>query len=105
MTMAGKIWVRAFVAAAAIAAVGGAHATPFQDATQAAASERRAQGRNLPAREIERRTTAAMRGAQYLGFVYDPETDVYTLKFLRNGSVIWVYVDGRTGNIVRQTGN
>ncbi|MEI9927971.1 MAG: hypothetical protein WDN44_10175 [Sphingomonas sp.] len=59
---------------------------------------------NLPAREIERRVIPTMPGAQYLGFIYDGETNIYTLKFLRNGSVIWIDVDGRTGTIVRRTG-
>ncbi|WP_369404249.1 hypothetical protein [Sphingomonas soli] len=64
------------------------------------------QGRpGVSVREIERRVIPRMPGAQYLGFDYDPSTNIYTLKFLRNGSVIWVDVDGRTGNIVRSSGN
>lgn len=59
----------------------------------------------LSVREIEKRVIPRLPGAQYLGFDYDPATEVYTLKFLRNGSVIWVDVDGRTGTIVRRTGN
>lgn len=59
----------------------------------------------LPVREIERRVIPMMQGAQYLGFDFDPQTCIYTLKFLRNGSVIWVDVDGRNGRIVRRTGN
>lgn len=59
----------------------------------------------LPVREIERRVLPMMAGAQYLGFDFDPQTCIYTLKFLRNGSVIWVDVDGRTGRIVRRAGN
>ena len=58
----------------------------------------------LPIREIERRVIPMMQGAQYLGFDFDPVTSIYTLKFLRNGSVIWVDVDGRNGRIVRRTG-
>jgi hypothetical protein len=60
---------------------------------------------SLPVREIERRVIPRVPGAQYLGFDFDPGSDIYTLKFLRNGSVIWVDVEGRTGNIVRSTGN
>jgi hypothetical protein len=59
----------------------------------------------LSVREIERRVVPRLPGAQYLGFDYDPATEVYTLKFLRNGSVIWVDVDGRTGAIVRKSGS
>lgn len=68
----------------------------------------RAARRNAPplsVREIERRVVPRLPGAQYLGFDYDPATEVYTLKFLRNGSVIWVDVDGRTGAIVRKSGS
>jgi len=75
------------------------------DARQDAASARRSGSQGVSVREIERRVIPRMPGAQYLGFDYDPSTDVYTLKFLRNGSVIWVDVDGRTGNIVRRSGN
>jgi hypothetical protein len=73
-----------------------------QDSQQA---KRRNQAPGVSVREIERRVIPRMPGAQYLGFDYDPSSDVYTLKFLRNGSVIWVDVDGRTGNIVKRSGN
>ena len=76
-----------------------------QDHGQSWASQRRQSGQNLPAREIERRVIPRMPGAQYLGFDYDPGTEIYTLKFLRNGSVIWVDVDGRSGRILRTAGN
>lgn len=78
---------------------------PNQDDGQRAARERRLRGQNLPVREIERRVIPRMPGAQYLGFDYDPATDIYTLKFLRNGSVIWVEVDGHSGQILRRMGN
>ena len=83
-------------------AVSGAVAQPLRDR---AASAPRQNVQVLPIREIERRVIPMMQGAQYLGFDFDPQTSIYTLKFLRNGSVIWVDVDGRTGRIVRRTGN
>ena len=89
---------------AALSLVGSAGAYA-QDSNQEAASQRRLKGQNLPVREIERRVVPRVPGAQYLGFDYDSATDVYTLKFLRNGSVIWVDADGRTGNIIRRTGD
>lgn len=100
-----KPWLRICLAMAALACASDAMARDAQDASQAQASERQERGQNLPAREIERRVVPTQRGAQYLGFDFDPETNVYTLKFLRNGSVIWVDVDGRTGRIVRRAGN
>ena len=62
------------------------------------------QGRILPLREIERRVLPTMAGAQYLGVEFDPGSAVYTLKFLRDGNVIWVDVDGRTGQVIGRTG-
>jgi hypothetical protein len=78
---------------------------PGQDRGQGTATQRRQAGQNLPVREIERRVIPRMAGSQYLGFDYDPSTDIYTLKFLRDGSVIWVDVDGHSGRIVRRSGD
>ena len=64
----------------------------------------RRDGRLMPLREIERRVVPTMSGAQYLGVELDGENGVYTLKFLRDGAVIWVDVDGRSGQIIRRTG-
>ncbi len=75
-----------------------------QDGGQNAASQRSQRGGLLPVRDIERAVIPRMQGAQYLGFLFDPQTNIYTLKFLRNGTVIWVDVDGRTGRILRRTG-
>ncbi|WP_245708247.1 hypothetical protein [Sphingomonas palmae] len=61
-------------------------------------------GKLLPIKEIERRVIPTMKGAQYIGFNLDPQSVVYTLKFLRDGEVIWVDVDGRSGQVLGQTG-
>ncbi len=62
-------------------------------------------GKLLSIRDIERRVTPMMNGAQYLGFDFDSDSGIYTLKFLRNGNVIWVAVDGHSGQIIGRTGN
>ena len=62
------------------------------------------EGRMLPLREILGRVVPTMQGAQYLGFDFDSATSIYTLKFLRDGAVIWVDVDGRSGQILGRTG-
>lgn len=54
-------------------------------------------------RSIENRILPRMSGAQYLGPEFDPAAAVYRLKFIRDGRVIFVDVDGRTGAIIRQT--
>ena len=44
-----------------------------------------------------------MPGAQYLGPEYDPAALAYRLKFLRDGRVIFVDVDARSGQVMRQS--
>ena len=89
---------------AASCAAAPAAAGPYDGSDQAAARAGRAEGRLLPLREIERRVVPAMKDAQYIGFDFDSGTAIYTLKFLRDGSVIWIDVDGRTGRILRRLG-
>jgi len=55
-------------------------------------------------REIEARILPKMRGMQYLGPEYNAGSQVYRLKFLDSGRVIFVDVDARTGAILRQAG-
>lgn len=73
---------------------------------QEAAREGLMQGRLLPLRAIEARVVPTMvrAGAQYIGFDFDSGTGIYTLKFLRNGNVIWIDVDGRTGQVISRSG-
>ena len=49
----------------------------------------------MPLPQLERRVMPFMGGADYLG----PELngDTYRLKFMQNGRVIWVDVDGQSG--------
>lgn len=58
------------------------------------------QGRSMPLPELERRILPSMGGADYLG----PELngDSYRFKFIQNGRVIWVDVDGQ-GRIIRRS--
>ncbi|MBN8502374.1 MAG: PepSY domain-containing protein [Sphingomonadales bacterium] len=55
-----------------------------------------------PLRDIERRVLPMMPGAQYLGPEYDPVAQAYRLKFIRDGRVIFVDVDARTGEVIRK---
>ena len=66
--------------------------------------EQRREGRILPLREIEGRVVPMMRGADYIGFDFDGSSGIYTLKFLRDGAVIWVEVDGRSGQVLGRSG-
>ena len=59
------------------------------------------QGRSMPLPQIERKVMPFMGGADYLG----PEINggSYRLKFMQNGRVIWVDVDGQSGRIIRRS--
>lgn len=104
MAMLVKPGLFACLAATMLASVSASASTDSR-AQMRAVAQRAGSGNNIPAREIESRVIPSMPGAQYLGFVYDAGTNIYTLKFLRNGSVIWVDVDARTGRIIRRTGS
>jgi len=89
-----------FPALAVIAALTASAGAEAQRRTQVDVFDAARAGRILSLREIERRVMPAMNGAQYLGVDFDMESGIYTLKFLRNGNVIWVDVDGRSGQII-----
>lgn len=61
-------------------------------------------GQVLPLNQIEARVVPHMAGADYLGPEFDPSSGVYRLKFMRGGTVLWVDVDGRTGQVISRTG-
>lgn len=77
---------------------------PDQARDGSVALQARRQGKLLPLPEIERRVVPTMRNAQYIGFDLEMPSGIYTLKFLRDGAVIWVDVDGRTGQVLGRTG-
>lgn len=54
-------------------------------------------------REIEQRVLPLMPGMEYLGPEYDPAAMVYRLKFIRQGRVVFVDVDARSGAIISQS--
>ena len=96
MTMFRTLLLAAAVAAGLTSAT--ALADPPRDANRAFQGVR--QGRSMPLPELERRVLPFMGGADYLG----PEIngDTYRLKFIQNGRVIWVDVDGQ-GRVVRRS--
>lgn len=72
-----------------------------------AAYQARMAGSLMPLRSIENGVVPRMksRGADYIGAEYDDDMSRYRLKFMRDGSVIWVDVDGRTGAVVGRAGD
>ena len=57
-------------------------------------------GNILRSGDIEARVVPHMRDAEYLGFAYDSTARAYRLKFIRDGRVLFVDVDARTGRII-----
>jgi len=54
-------------------------------------------------RDIERRVLPTKQGMQYLGPEYDPSAMVYRLKFIRDGRVVFVDVDAKTGQVLGES--
>lgn len=54
-------------------------------------------------REIEGSVLPQMRGSKYLGPEYDPAAMAYRLKFIREGRVVWLDVDARTGRVIKRS--
>src|SRR3954453_17674306 len=89
-----------FLAAALAAGLTSAPALadPSRDSDRAFKATR--DGRSMPLPQLERRVLPFMGGADYLG----PEMNggTYRFKFIQNGRVIWVDVDGQ-GRILRRS--
>lgn len=66
-----------------------------QDAARRAMLE----GRVMPFSVIKRRLEREMGDATYVGSEFHPKSNRYRLKYVRDGRVVWVDVDGRTGEI------
>ena len=90
------------IIAAAIAVAAGAAAAdarpPHREQDGALRSLR--EGRILPLPVIEQMVMPRMPGFRYLGPELDLGSGRYRLKFMRGPRVVWVDVDGRTGNIL-----
>ncbi len=90
--------------AAAILATGLAAApTVAQSDDQDKARKEMRAGNVLSLREIERRVLPRMRGAEYLGPYYDAAAMAYRLKFIRDGRVMFVDIDAKSGRIISQS--
>jgi len=88
------------IAAAVLGGLTGAPALadPPREANRAFQGVR--EGRSMPLPQLERRVMPMVPGADYLG----PELngDTTRFKFIQNGRVIWVDVDGQ-GRVVRRS--
>jgi len=95
-----KIFSAACIAAIAFAPAADARRVRDQDRAFAA----RQAGQIMPLHQIEGRIIPRMHGCDYLGPEFDANSGVYRLKFMRGGTVIFVDVDGRNGEIIGRSG-
>jgi uncharacterized membrane protein YkoI len=78
-----------------------AAAQSHDDQGQARKAQR--EGKQLTSREIEQIVLPQMKGMDYLTFEFDSVAKVYRLKFIKNGHVVFVDVDARTGKILSRS--
>ncbi len=93
------------VAALGLSAFSAPASVPVQTREQEEALKGVQQRRIMPLPLIENRIVPRMRGFDYLGPEFDPGELRYRLKFIRQGRVVWIDVDARTGQIVGHSGN
>ena len=75
-----------------------------RDQDQQDARERMLDGQSMPFSVIKRRVMQEMGDATFVGVAPPPRDGVYRLQFIRqDGKVVWVDVDGKTGNIIART--
>jgi len=95
-----KIFVAACIAGITFAPAADARRLRDQDRAFAA----RQAGQIMPLHQIEGLIVPRMPGCDYLGPEFDANSGVYRLKFMRGGTVIFVDVDARNGQIIRRSG-
>jgi hypothetical protein len=98
-------WNRRSLSVALVATLALTLAVPSADASgrrdeQDAARRAMLDGQVMPFAMIKRRVDAAVGNANYVGSEFDPSSNRYRLKYVRDGKVMWVDADGRTGDII-----
>lgn len=92
---------RLLLASLAVAMPLTATAAPRRDAQGEVRRDTR-EGKVFSLPDIERRILPTMPGMEYLGPEYDPAAMAYRLKFIRNGRVVFVDIDARSGQVINQ---
>jgi len=96
-----RLVVAAVALALPLGAVAPALAKPPRDEQGEVRKDMR-EGSVRSLRDIERRVLPTKQGMQYLGPEYDPAAMAYRLKFIRDGRVVFVDVDARSGQVLGQ---
>jgi len=88
------------LSAAVLTPIPNAAANPGRKDEQDEARRALLDGSVMPFSMIKRRVEREMGDATYLGSEFLPQTNRYRLKYVKDGKVVWVDVDGRTGDIM-----
>ncbi|WP_241657359.1 hypothetical protein [Aurantiacibacter suaedae] len=99
------VWALALVGATlAVPAAAQPMPSRLQADDQASARAEMQAGRNLPIRAIEQRIVPRYerQGFEYLTFEYDGVASIYRLKFIKDGRLLFVDADPRTGRVLRE---
>lgn len=99
MAMLSKILGPAALAAAAFTMMAAPADAQGRRDEQDAARRAMLDGHVMPFSIIKRRVEAEMGDATYLGSEFIPRGNRYRLKYVKDGKVVWVDVDGRSGDI------
>lgn len=67
---------------------------------QSDARARLTAGETKTLRSLENRAISRMRGSEYIGFNYFQDQAIYRFRFIRDGRVRYVDMDGRTGRVL-----
>lgn len=91
------------VAASSVVDLKATYAQSKQHDDQGEARKEMKAGNQLSLREIEKLVLPTMRDAEYLGPAYDAVAHAYRLKFIKDGRVMYLDVDARTGKIINRS--
>lgn len=101
MAMFSKFFMNGTIAVMALIGASSPHAqTPDRRDEQDAARRAMLDREVMPFAVIKRRVESAMGDATYLGTEFSPGSNRYRLKYVKDGKVVWVDVDGRSGDII-----
>jgi hypothetical protein len=105
--MSHKSTLSAILASVLVFALASPAAAQNRKGDQDAAMQATRDGAVRSLRQIEGQIVPRMqqRGASYIGAEFDGGSHRYRLKFMRQSSVIWVDVDGKSGAVIAQAGN
>lgn len=98
-----KLFISILTGAVLVSGIGVSPAFAQKRDDQGEARKEMRAGNVQSLRQIEQRVLPQMQGMQYLGPEYDSAAMAYRLKFIKDGRVVFVDVDARSGRILSRS--